>query len=38
MTKEEQSVIDEFEGKTEYEKVFADPNKFISGGQMLQLM
>lgn len=38
MTKEEQSVIDEFEGKASYEKVWADPNKYIGNGQMLQLM
>ena len=38
MTKEEQSVIDEFEGKASYEKVWTDPNKYIGNGQMLQLM
>ena len=38
MTKEEQSVIDEFEGEKEYEKVWVDPNKYIGNGQMLQLM
>ena len=38
MTKEEQSVIDEFEGKASYEKVWSDPNKYIGNGQMLQLM
>ena len=38
MTKEEQSVIDEFEGKKSYEKVWSDPNKYIDNGQMLQLM
>ena len=38
MTKEEQEVVDSFEGKVEYEKVFADPSKYIGNGQLLQLM
>ena len=38
MTKEEQGVIDSFEGEKEYNKVIANPSEYLGGNQMLQLM
>ena len=38
MTKEEQDVIDSFEGEKEYNKVVAKPSEYLGGNQMLQLM
>ena len=38
MTKEEQDVIDSFEGKSSYENVMSNPQVYLGGNQMLQLM
>ena len=38
MTKEEQNVIDSFEGKNSYENVMSNPQVYLGGNQMLQLM
>ena len=38
MNKEEQDVIDSFEGKKSYEKVMSNPQVYLGGNQMLQLM
>ena len=38
MTKEEQDVIDSFEGEKEYNKVVTNPSKYLGSGQMLHLM
>lgn len=38
MSKEEQDVIDSFEGKSSYENVMSNPQIYLGGNQMLQLM
>lgn len=38
MTKEEQDVIDSFEGESSYENVMSNPQVYLGGNQMLQLM
>ena len=38
MNKEEQDVIDSFEGKKSYDEVMISPQKYLSGNQMLQLI
>ena len=37
MTKEEQDVIDSFEGEKEYNKVVNNPNLYLSGNKLLQI-
>lgn len=37
MTKEEQDVINSFEGEKEYNKVVNNPNLYLSGNQLLQI-
>lgn len=38
MSKEEQDVIDSFEGKSSYDNVMSNPQVYLGGNQMLQLM
>lgn len=38
MSKEEKEVIDSFEGKSSYDNVMSNPQVYLGGNQMLQLM
>lgn len=38
MSEEEQDVIDSFEGKSSYDNVMSNPQVYLGGSQMLQLM